>query len=205
MRTGNRGNRAVGAVSRPDHRRPADLRRADEPQARRRRAGRPRPRALKSEERPTRWGSGGPATTRRWGRSLPGRSSSVAQEMSRVAAWLPYATVPSIDPQPDAAAFGVMSVGAGRGAECRLQSMEPRPRILIAEDNYPRGGRRLRTSSAAAVTPSPAPAPLGRDGLALIAGDAVDGAVLDIDLGGTPLFPDAPGAHRQGVPSRSFP
>jgi CRP-like cAMP-binding protein/CheY-like chemotaxis protein len=75
----------------------------------------------------------------------------------------------------------------------------PRARILIAEDNY-----LIATEVAefvrgcgyavAGATPSV------EKGLALIAKDAVDGAVLDIDLAGTPSFPMCRALAAKGLP-----
>lgn len=74
-----------------------------------------------------------------------------------------------------------------------------RPRILIAEDNYliaEELGDVVRGCgySVAGATPSV------ESGLALIAGDALDGAVLDIDLAGTPSFPMCRALADKGVP-----
>ena len=75
----------------------------------------------------------------------------------------------------------------------------PRPRILIAEDNYllaEEVGDIVRGCgySVAGATPSV------EGGLALIANDAVDGAVLDIDLAGKPTFPMCRALSAKGVP-----
>jgi len=75
----------------------------------------------------------------------------------------------------------------------------PRPRIFIAEDNYlmaeevgefVRGCGYAVAGAAASV----------ETGLAMIAKDAIDGAVLDIDLGGTPSFPMCRALIAKGVP-----
>jgi CRP-like cAMP-binding protein/CheY-like chemotaxis protein len=74
-----------------------------------------------------------------------------------------------------------------------------RPRILIAEDNYlvaAELGEVVRDLGYAVA----GAAPSVESGLALIAGDAVDGAVLDIDLGGTPCFPMCRALTAKGVP-----
>lgn len=74
-----------------------------------------------------------------------------------------------------------------------------RPRILIAEDNYlvaAELGEVVRGLGYAVA----GAAPSVDSGLALIAGDRVDGAVLDIDLGGTPCFPMCRALTAKGVP-----
>ena len=74
-----------------------------------------------------------------------------------------------------------------------------RPRILIAEDNYlvaEELGEVVRGCGYAVV----GAAPSVESGLALIAGSAVDGAVLDIDLAGTPSFPMCRALTAKGVP-----
>src|SRR5215211_7900792 len=75
----------------------------------------------------------------------------------------------------------------------------PRPRILIAEDNYLMATEVeefVRNCGYAVV----GAAPSVERGLALIAKDAVDGAVLDIDLAGTPSFPMCRALAAKGVP-----
>jgi CRP-like cAMP-binding protein len=75
----------------------------------------------------------------------------------------------------------------------------PRPRILIAEDNYLMAAEveefvRGYGYAVAGATPSV------ERGLALIAADGVDGAVLDIDLAGTPSFPMCRALAAKGLP-----
>lgn len=75
----------------------------------------------------------------------------------------------------------------------------PRPRILIAEDNHLLAeelGEVVRGCGylVAGATPSV------EAGLALIANDQVDGAVLDIDLAGTPSFPMCRALVAKGLP-----
>src|SRR4051812_13686010 len=73
------------------------------------------------------------------------------------------------------------------------------PRILIAEDNYLMATEVeefVRNCGYAVV----GAAPSVERGLALIAKDAVDGAVLDIDLAGTPSFPMCRALAAKGVP-----
>lgn len=74
-----------------------------------------------------------------------------------------------------------------------------RPRILIAEDNY------LMATEVAAFLHDcgyavAGAAPSVEKGLALIANDSVDGAVLDVDLAGTPSFPMCRALEAKGVP-----
>jgi CRP-like cAMP-binding protein/CheY-like chemotaxis protein len=74
-----------------------------------------------------------------------------------------------------------------------------RPRILIAEDNFliaEEVGELVRGCGYAVA----GAAPSVEGSLALIANDAVDGAVLDIDLGGTPSFPICRALSAKGVP-----
>ncbi|SEP50798.1 cAMP-binding domain of CRP or a regulatory subunit of cAMP-dependent protein kinases [Rhodospirillales bacterium URHD0017] len=74
-----------------------------------------------------------------------------------------------------------------------------RPRILIAEDNYliaEEVGELVRGCGYAVA----GAAPSLESGMALIAKDAVDGAVLDIDLAGTPSFPMCRALSARGVP-----
>jgi CRP-like cAMP-binding protein/CheY-like chemotaxis protein len=74
-----------------------------------------------------------------------------------------------------------------------------RPRILIAEDNYliaEEVGELVRGYGYAVA----GSAPSIERGLALIANDVVDGAVLDIDLAGTPSFPICRALNAKGVP-----
>lgn len=74
-----------------------------------------------------------------------------------------------------------------------------RPRILIAEDNYlvaEEVGDVVRRCGYALA----GSAPSVERGLALIANDAVDGAVLDIDLAGKPSFPMCRALTAKGVP-----
>jgi CRP-like cAMP-binding protein len=74
-----------------------------------------------------------------------------------------------------------------------------RPRILIAEDNYliaEEVGELVRGYGYAVA----GAAPSIESGLALIANDTVDGAVLDIDLAGTPSFPICRALNAKGVP-----
>jgi CRP-like cAMP-binding protein/CheY-like chemotaxis protein len=74
-----------------------------------------------------------------------------------------------------------------------------RPRILIAEDNYliATEVEDFVRDCGYAVAGA---APSVERGLALIAGDAVDGAVLDIDLAGTPSFPMCRALTAKGIP-----
>jgi CRP-like cAMP-binding protein len=74
-----------------------------------------------------------------------------------------------------------------------------RPRILIAEDNYLMAEevREFLRGCGYAVAGAAASV---ESGLALIAKDTVDGAVLDIDLGGTPSFPMCRALTAKGVP-----
>jgi CRP-like cAMP-binding protein len=74
-----------------------------------------------------------------------------------------------------------------------------RPRILIAEDNYLMATEveefvRYCGYAIAGAAPSV------ERGLALIAKNAIDGAVLDIDLAGTPSFPMCRALAAKGVP-----
>jgi CRP-like cAMP-binding protein/CheY-like chemotaxis protein len=74
-----------------------------------------------------------------------------------------------------------------------------RPRILIAEDNYliaEEVGELVRGCGYAVA----GAAPSLESGMALIAKNAVDGAVLDIDLAGTPSFPMCRALSARGVP-----
>ena len=75
----------------------------------------------------------------------------------------------------------------------------PRPRILIAEDNYLMATEveEFVRSCGYAVAGA---APSVERGLALIARNAVDGAVLDIDLAGTPSFPVCRALADRGLP-----
>jgi CRP-like cAMP-binding protein/CheY-like chemotaxis protein len=75
----------------------------------------------------------------------------------------------------------------------------PRPRILIAEDNYLVADelREVVRGWGYAVAGA---APSVESGLALIAADAVDGAVLDIDLAGAPSFPMCRALVDKGLP-----
>lgn len=75
----------------------------------------------------------------------------------------------------------------------------PRPRILIVEDNYLMATEveEFVRSCGYAVAGA---APSVEKGLALIAEDNVDGAVLDIDLAGTPSFPMCRTLSDKGVP-----
>src|SRR5215216_5583283 len=75
----------------------------------------------------------------------------------------------------------------------------PRPRILIAEDNYLMATEveEFVRNCGYAIAGA---APSVERGLALIAKDAVDGAVLDIDLAGTPSFPMCRALAAKGVP-----
>jgi len=75
----------------------------------------------------------------------------------------------------------------------------PRPRILIAEDCY-LVAEELREVVCGCGYAIAGAAPSVESGLALIAEDAVDGAVLDIDLGGTPSFPMCRALTAKGVP-----
>jgi CRP-like cAMP-binding protein len=75
----------------------------------------------------------------------------------------------------------------------------PRPRILIAEDNYLMAeevGEFVRGCGYAVV----GAAASVESGLAMIASDSLDGAVLDIDLGGTPSFPMCRALSAKRVP-----
>lgn len=74
-----------------------------------------------------------------------------------------------------------------------------RPRILIAEDNYLVADELREVVRGCGYTVAGA-APSVERGLALIAKDAVDGAVLDIDLAGTPSFPMCRALMAKGVP-----
>lgn len=74
-----------------------------------------------------------------------------------------------------------------------------RPRILIAEDNYLMATeveQFLRDCGYAVA----GTAPSVERGLALIANNNVDGAVLDVDLAGTPSFPMCRALKAKGVP-----
>jgi CRP-like cAMP-binding protein len=75
----------------------------------------------------------------------------------------------------------------------------PRPRILIVEDNYLMATEveEFVRSCGYAVAGA---APSVEKGLALIAEDNVDGALLDIDLAGTPSFPMCRTLSDKGVP-----
>jgi CRP-like cAMP-binding protein len=75
----------------------------------------------------------------------------------------------------------------------------PRPRILIAEDNYLMATEVEEFVRDCGYAVAGA-APSVERGLALIAKDAVDGAVLDIDLAGTPSFPMCRALADKGVP-----
>jgi CRP-like cAMP-binding protein/CheY-like chemotaxis protein len=75
----------------------------------------------------------------------------------------------------------------------------PRPRILIAEDNYLMATEVAEFVRGCGYAVAGA-APSVERGLALIAKDAVDGAVLDIDLAGTPSFPMCRALTAKGVP-----
>lgn len=75
----------------------------------------------------------------------------------------------------------------------------PRPRILIAEDNYLLAEELGEVVRGYGYSLAGA-APSVERGLALIAKDAVDGAVLDIDLAGTPSFPMCRALAAKGVP-----
>ena len=75
----------------------------------------------------------------------------------------------------------------------------PRPRILIAEDNYLMATEVEEFVRDCGYAVAGA-APSVERGLALIAKDAVDGAVLDIDLAGTPSFPMCRALTDKGVP-----
>ncbi|MBI2735129.1 MAG: helix-turn-helix domain-containing protein [Rhodospirillales bacterium] len=74
-----------------------------------------------------------------------------------------------------------------------------RPRILIAEDSYLVADEVREVVSGCGYVVAGA-APSVETGLALIAKDAVDGAVLDIDLAGTPSFPMCRALMDKGVP-----
>ena len=80
-----------------------------------------------------------------------------------------------------------------------LASDLPRPRILIAEDNYLMAQEVVEAVRGCGYAVAGA-APSVERGLALIAKDAVDGAVLDIDLAGTPSFPMCRALTAKGVP-----
>jgi CRP-like cAMP-binding protein/CheY-like chemotaxis protein len=74
-----------------------------------------------------------------------------------------------------------------------------RPRILIAEDNYLMASEVEEFVRDCGYTVAGA-APSVERGLALIARNAVDGAVLDIDLAGTASFPMCQALAAKGVP-----
>ncbi len=74
-----------------------------------------------------------------------------------------------------------------------------RPRILIVEDNY-LVAEELRDVVRGCGYAVAGAAPSVESGLALIAEDTVDGAVLDIDLGGLPSFPMCRALTAKGVP-----
>lgn len=74
-----------------------------------------------------------------------------------------------------------------------------RPRILIAEDNYLMAEEVVEAVRGCGYAVAGA-APSVERGLALIARDAVDGAVLDIDLAGTPSFVMCRALTAKGVP-----
>jgi CRP-like cAMP-binding protein len=73
------------------------------------------------------------------------------------------------------------------------------PRILIAEDNYLMATEVEDFVRGCGYAVAGA-APSVEKGLALIARDAVDGAVLDIDLAGTPSFPMCRALAAKGLP-----
>jgi CRP-like cAMP-binding protein/CheY-like chemotaxis protein len=75
----------------------------------------------------------------------------------------------------------------------------PRPRILIAEDNYLMATEVEEFVRGCGYAVAGA-APSVERGLALIAEGAPDGAVLDIDLAGTPSFPMCRALIAKGVP-----
>lgn len=74
-----------------------------------------------------------------------------------------------------------------------------RPRILIAEDNYLMAAE-VEDFVRGCGYASAGAAPSVEKGLALIARDAVDGALLDIDLAGTPSFPMCRALAAKGLP-----
>ncbi len=74
-----------------------------------------------------------------------------------------------------------------------------RPRILIAEDNYLMAAEVEEFVRDCGYAVAGA-APSVERGLDLIAKDGVDGAVLDIDLAGTPSFPMCRALVAKGVP-----
>jgi CRP-like cAMP-binding protein len=74
-----------------------------------------------------------------------------------------------------------------------------RPRILIAEDNYLMATEVEDFVRGCGYAVAGA-APSVERGLALIARDAIDGAVLDIDLAGTPSFPMCRALAAKGLP-----
>jgi CRP-like cAMP-binding protein/CheY-like chemotaxis protein len=76
---------------------------------------------------------------------------------------------------------------------------EARPRILIAEDNYLVAEELGEVVRGCGYSVAGA-APSVESGMALIAGATVDGAVLDIDLAGTPSFPMCRALAEKGVP-----
>ena len=80
-----------------------------------------------------------------------------------------------------------------------VSSIEQRPRILIAEDNY-LTAEDVRVFVQDCGYSVAGPAPSVERGLALIADGVPDGAVLDINLGGEPCFPMAHALHAKGVP-----
>jgi CRP-like cAMP-binding protein/CheY-like chemotaxis protein len=80
-----------------------------------------------------------------------------------------------------------------------LASAEARPRILIAEDNYLMADEVEEFVRGCGYTVAGA-APSVERGLALISNGTVDGAVLDIDLAGTPSFPMCRALAAKGVP-----
>lgn len=75
----------------------------------------------------------------------------------------------------------------------------PGRRVLVVEDNPLLAldiDEALRASGAEVVGPA-----LDIDsGLSLVRADALDGAVLDIDIGGTPVWPIARELKEDGVP-----
>ena len=75
----------------------------------------------------------------------------------------------------------------------------PRPRILIAEDNYLMATEVEEFVRGCGYAVAGA-APSVERGLALIAEGAPDGALLDIDLAGTPSFPMCRALIAKGVP-----
>ena len=75
----------------------------------------------------------------------------------------------------------------------------PRPRILVAEDNFLMAEVICDFVSACGMEPI-GPAPTVERGLRLAQADGIDGAILDINLQGQMCFPICPILARRNVP-----